>query len=332
MPEMLHNVGAVAIGRNEGSRLQRCLESLVGKVAVVVYVDSGSTDGSVAMARGMGVHVIELDTSVPFTAARARNTGIRAMPAAVSFVQVVDGDCEIVQGWLDAARDTLAQRADVAVVCGRRRERFPQASVFNRIADIEWDTPVGEAKACGGDAMFRLDAWRAAGGYNDAMICGEEPELCVRLRTAGWKILRIDREMTLHDAAMTRVSQWWQRAVRGGWAYAEGAAMHGTAPERHKVRQTVSVWLWGLTIPLASVALAYPTRGWSLLAFVLYPLMIAKVFIRSPHHGWAWALSCVLGKFPQMWGQCRYWFTRMCGRRATLIEYKGHERPVGTHS
>jgi GT2 family glycosyltransferase len=323
------DIGAVAIGRNEGVRLERCLRSLVGRVGHVVYVDSGSTDGSVALARSMGVAVIELDTTVPFTAARARNAGIRAMPASTTFVQVVDADCEVVDGWLDAARRTLLAREDVAVVCGRRRERFPDASVYNRLADLEWDTPVGEAKACGGDAMFRLDALRAAGGYNDALICGEEPELCVRLRAAGWKVLRIDHDMTLHDAAMTRLSQWWKRAVRGGWAYAEGAAMHGRPPERHNVRQTLSVWLWGLVVPLIAVAGAYPTRGWSLLLLLAYPLMIVKVFVGARRgsmpasHAAAWACSCVLGKFPQMAGQCRYWLNRLRGRRATLIEYKG---------
>lgn len=323
------SVGAVAIGRNEGTRLAQCLGSLVGQVDHVVYVDSGSNDGSVALARKMGVTVIELDTTVPFTAARARNAGIRALPPDTVYVQTVDGDCEVAAGWLDAARRTLDERSAVAVVCGRRRERHPQASIYNRIVDREWATPVGEAKACGGDAMFRLSAWRDAGGYHDGLICGEEPELCVRLRAAGWKVLRIDHEMTLHDAAMTRLGQWWKRAVRGGWAYAEGAAMHGAAPERHNVRQATSVWWWGLVWPVLLVALVWPTRGVSLAGLLAYPLMMLKIRLRDPAGGWPWAASCVMGKFPQMIGQCRYWVTRLRGKRATLIEYK---RAEGAHA
>src|SRR5215472_6326791 len=127
------SIGVVAIGRNEGERLRRCLESVVRQADAVVYVDSGSTDGSVALARSLGVETVELDLSIPFTAARARNAGLRRLlevDPAVEFVQFVDGDCEIVPGWLERAAEELATRPDVAIVCGRRRERFPQASAY----------------------------------------------------------------------------------------------------------------------------------------------------------------------------------------------------------
>lgn len=228
-------VGAVIIGRNEGARLLACLDSFPDWVRPLVYVDSGSTDGSVAAARAAGAEVMALDMSQPFTAARARNAGFARMRelGTPDFVQFVDGDCRIQPGWIEAAEAFLASRPEVAVVCGRRREIRPDASVWNRLCDAEWDTPVGEARACGGDALMRVDAVAGVGGYDPSLIAGEEPELCVRLRQAGWKVWRIDREMTLHDAAMTRVGQWWKRTRRGGHAFAEGAAMHGAPPERH---------------------------------------------------------------------------------------------------
>jgi len=102
------------------------------------------------------------------------------------------------------------------VVCGCCRERFPDRSIFNMLCDIEWDTPVGEANACGGDAMMRADAFGQANGYRDDLIAGEEPEICVRLRAVGWKIWRLGEEMTLHDAVMTRFSQWWNRTKLSG--------------------------------------------------------------------------------------------------------------------
>src|SRR5207248_7579001 len=134
--------------------------------------------------------------------------------------------------WLERAEQELKVRPEVAVVCGRRRERFPEGSVYNRLCDMEWDTPVGEAESCGGDAMMRVKAVRATGGYRAALIAGEEPELCLRLREAGWKVLRLDAEMTLHDAAMTRFGQWWKRAVRAGHAFAEVSWLHRTSPQR----------------------------------------------------------------------------------------------------
>jgi GT2 family glycosyltransferase len=206
-------IGAVAIGRNEGERLRVCLISLKGQVDTLVYVDSGSTDDSVAMAKEMGALVVELDRGVPFTAARARNVGFSTLREAapdIELVQFVDGDCEVVAGWLERAEREILAEPELAVVCGRRRERYPNATVYNRLCDLEWASyPFGYAGACGGDALMRVAPVRQVGGYNPDIIAGEEPELCLRLRQRGWKILRVDAEMTLHDAAMTRFGQWW---------------------------------------------------------------------------------------------------------------------------
>jgi len=174
------------------------------------------------------VEVVELDMSKPFSAARARNAGFERLNDKVKFIQFVDGDCEIVTGWIERARQELEQRPDVAVVCGRRRERHPEASIYNRIADIEWDTPIGEAQSCGGDSMMRADAFAAAGGFDSSVVAGEEPELCQRLRANGWKILRINAEMTLHDAAMVHMRQWWRRSVRGGYGTMDVASRFGS--------------------------------------------------------------------------------------------------------
>jgi len=322
------SVGIVAIGRNEGERLRKCLMSVVEQAGRVVYVDSGSTDGSVDMARTLGVAVVELDMTVPFTAARARNEGFRLLRETapeLAYVQFVDGDCEVVSGWLEKAARFLDGHPDVAVVCGRRRERFPDRSVYNMLCDIEWDTPVGKAKSCGGDAMMRADAFEDTGKYRDDLIAGEEPELCVRLRAAGWKIWRLGEEMTLHDAAITRFGQWWKRTRRCGYAYAEGAYLHGAPPEKHRTRESRRVWIWGLGIPVAAIILAACMGAWGLALLLIYPAQVFRLVLsgsRSGGENWWRALFLVLGKFPEAMGQLNFLYNRLAGKKARLIEYK----------
>lgn len=329
------HIGVVVIGRNEGIRLQQCLESVVSAAAHVVYVDSGSTDNSLAMAQGLGVQVVSLDMNQPFTAARARNAGLQALVETqqtdvlpLQFVQFVDGDCEVTAGWLEQASTYLLDNPQVAVVCGRRRERYPEKTIYNEMCDIEWDTPVGIAKSCGGDAMMRIDALTEMDGYNETLIAGEEPELCVRLRAAGWQIFRMDAEMTLHDAAMHRFSQWWKRTKRAGYAYAEGTAMHGNPPESHFRRETKSGLFWGLGVPLLAALLAWPTHGLSVLLLVGYPVLMFKIFramrprMKSMRCALIYSLFLVIAKFPEVAGQLSYWIGRTVGRRRKLIEYK----------
>ena len=320
-------VGVVVIGRNEGERLDTCLRSAIGG-RPVVYVDSGSTDSSTSIGRAAGAEVVNLDMSVPFTAARARNEGcrrLRSLSPQLAYVQFVDGDCEIDRDWIATASAFLDGHADVGVVCGRRRERYPERSIYNRLCDREWDTPVGEAKACGGDALIRLSAFEQAGGYRDNLIAGEEPELCFRLRQSGWKIWRLDAEMTLHDVAMLRFGQWWKRHVRSGYAFAQGACLHGRSPERYWVWETVRALIWGSGIPLISlVALAsFGARG--LFPLLLYPLQFARRIQKQPGDfikRCQYAAFELLARFPESIGVWSFVRDRLLGRRARLIEYK----------
>ncbi len=329
----MSDIGVIAIGRNEGHRLHRCLASLARSEVTLVYVDSNSEDGSVDFARAMCASVVELDPSRPLTAARARNEGfqrLRQVDPQVRFVQFIDGDCEIIEEWLDKARQVLEDDPGVGVVCGRRRERYPHQTLYNRLADLEWNTPVGEAKACGGDAMMRTEVVQSVGGYNPALIAAEDDEFCLRIRREGWKVLRLDADMTLHDMAMTRFGQWWRRSMRTGHAYAEGSAMYGHTLERHFVQQTQSTILWGILVPLLAFGLCWPTRGVSLLCLMGYPLLFWRTYrYYAVTRGWPkadarfFAAWIVVAKLPQALGLIRFWFGRLSGNRSSIIEYRG---------
>ena len=319
--------GVVAIGRNEGDRLKQCLGS-VSDAEQIVYVDSGSTDGSVKWARDLGIEIVDLDLAIPFTAARARNAGFRRLQDLapdLNYVQFIDGDCELNKDWPDEALSFLGDNTTVAATFGRRRERFPERSIYNRLCDKEWDTPIGEASACGGDVMMRVSAFRAVGGFRDAMIAGEEPELCVRLRALDWKIWRLDREMTRHDAAMVHFHQWWLRQTRSGYAFAQGAYLHGRRPERHWVWESGRALLWGIGFPIVLIGALIGLGWWGLVLLLVYPLQIIRRTTQMPGdllNRLQFALLEQLSRFPEALGQLRFtrdWFS---GRQGRLIEYK----------
>lgn len=331
-------IGIVVIGRNEGERLLRCLASVAGAGRAIVYVDSGSTDGSLEAARARGVEVVELDQAVPFTAARARNAGFARLlerAPATTHVQFVDGDCEVQISWLDTAASALDANPDVAAVCGRRRERHPEASPYNRLCDMEWDTPVGEADACGGDAMMRVSMFQAVSGFDPTLIAGEEPELCVRFRGLGLRILRLDAEMTLHDAALTRFGQWWKRSVRAGHAAIEVYLRHPDA-YGHGGRIARSAVFFGLGLPVAFLVLSgaglllhmEPLLWAAALIPLLYLVLLIRIVWRRrrPSETTAqrllYGVACVVGKWAELQGVLKYLRDRRARRTSTLIEYK----------
>lgn len=245
--------------------------------------------------------------------------------SSCEFIQFVDGDCEMVESWLPMALAFLIDHPNFAAVAGRLRERFPELSIYNQICDLEWNTPVGNTRSVGGIAMYRSSALVDSGGFREELIAGEEPELCVRLRKAGWKIWRHEHDMAWHDAAMTRWSQWWRRTVRSGHAFAEGAFLHGAPPERHFVDETRRALVWGALAPVAITLLALKLAA-ALALWLLYPLQVARLAMRfrkvATPAPWTYALFLVLGRFPEAQGVVKFWWGRLRGQGSKIIEYK----------
>jgi hypothetical protein len=335
-------VGCVIIGRNEGERLKRCIASMQHQaVEAIVYVDSGSTDGSVEYAASRGVIPLVLDESRPFTMGRARNAGFSALVARaphLDYVQFVDGDCEVDDGWVVHGQAWLAAHPELAAVCGQMRERRPQASIYNRLFDMEWRGPLGAIAACGGVAMYRARDFADSGGFDERMIAGEEPELCVRLRRAGRGIWRSEHPMALHDADMHTFKQWWTRAVRCGHAYADGFAIQGLTVERHNLRQMLRCLVGGAAAPITCVsgallgvivvggtpitlsALALLGLAWLRIAAGSY--RERRTLGNSPGDSALYAASCVVAKMPEALGALKFAANRLAGRQSRLIEYR----------
>ena len=331
-PHPGEDVAIVAIGRNEGERLKSCLRSVMQGARTVVYVDSGSGDGSPEYAAAAGCLVVELDPARPFSAARARNEGFARLmehDPQVRFIQFLDGDCDLVEGWLEQGLAALSERADVGVVCGRVRELYPDATIYNKLCNLEWQQEPGEIRSSGGRFLVRTEVFQAVGGFRADVIAAEDDELCVRIRGLGWKILQLDREMARHDMAMTRFSQWWRRSKRTGHAFAQVAALHGGGDERYFVPEIRKVLLWALAMPMLAIGLAPLTRGLSLLALLgLYALQFARTYWRGRKRGWLpreaflYAAFTALFKFPALLGLFEYYWRQWRGDAFSIIEYR----------
>jgi GT2 family glycosyltransferase len=328
------DVAVVVIGRNEGARLERSLASTHGYRTI--YVDSGSIDGSPDRARGMGVELIELEPAGGYSAARGRNGGIEQLLAdpAIAYIQVLDGDCMLDPDWLGAGAAALDADPGLGAVFGQLHERDPGLSIYSWMCDIEWAAPPGPAGLFGGDVLLRAAALREIGGYRPGMIAGEDPDLAIRMRSRGWRLLCLAQTMATHDSSMTRFSQWWRRTVRAGHAFAELVELHPVSSFHPFRRSELRILFWGGLVPLAMLAgillALVADRRWALLAIAapaLVLLQIVRVALREMRHhppgrAWAYSLFLAIGKYAEMAGLLRYHIDQRFGRRAKLIEYK----------
>ena len=323
-------LSVVIIGRNEGDRLERCILSAQGiegwSATELLYVDSGSTDGSPERAAQLGATVLPLPPGT-FTAARARNLGWRH--AHGEYVLFLDGDTILNEAFPLYALEELRKSADNAAAWGHRREICPCLSVYVRVLDMDWVFAPGETLYFGGDVLVRRASLEAVDGFDEKLIAGEEPEMCRRMRTLGWHIQHIDVPMTLHDLAITRFSQYWRRSQRAGYAFAAVSERFKRTAEpfwldevqRNRVRG-----LFWLLSPLAALVL-------SAALFSLWPIAIWLLLLLAFAGRTAWlnrwkpaeastlllyGVHSHLQQIPILFGQLQF----LRNRDKALIEYK----------
>ncbi len=320
-------VDVVLIGRNEGERLVKSLASVTPQARNVVYVDSGSTDQSVDNAKRAGALVVNLDMSVPFTAARARNAGFEKLlelDETPQFVQFLDGDCIMSAGWLAHGASAMMSDAGLGLVTGIQAELRRDTTVFNQMSDFEWKRPAGPIDACSGNMMVRVSAFEDVGGFNPDVIAAEDDEFCTRLRNAGWRLVRIAEPMSLHDGGVLRFEQWWKRAERTGHGFAQVGQMH----PNYFVRERQRGWVYGLALPGVAIAGAFVSPWVPLGVLALYGASYWKTAQGLKAEGlpsdeaMRHAAFLTLSKFPNVIGMIRYHWRRFSHAQMRIIEYK----------
>jgi len=326
-------LSVVVIGRNEGARLEYCLESVRamrfdGEMEVI-YVDSGSNDGSVPLAERLGAKTIALTPLRP-TAALGRNAGWRA--ASGETVLFLDGDTVLNENFAAAAMREFKD-ASVACVWGHRREMHPRETMYNRVLDLDWIYAPGPAEFCGGDALFRRSALVEVGGFDDSLIAGEEPEMCRRMIAAGHRILHVDLAMTQHDLAMKSFRQYWARATRAGHAYAEVSSRFTQSGDAfwsaEASRNRLQVLALGLLVIVGVATSVWMQSAWPVAGMlaVLCALALRTAWKARWKSTNAWTLLLYgahshLQQVPICMGQMRYAWNHRRGRRIGIVEYK----------
>jgi glycosyltransferase involved in cell wall biosynthesis len=331
-------LSVVIIGRNEGERLVRCLNSVslirgVEGQVEVIYVDSASTDGSPQAASALNAHVVVLESGKR-TAARGRNAGWQT--ASAPYVLFLDGDTILHRDFARVALSSLKGDRGIAAVWGHRRELCPERSIYNRVADLDWVYAPGFTDYCGGDVLMRRSALAEVGGYDADLIAGEEPELCRRLRARSYRILHIDAPMTMHDLDLRRFSQYWRHAVRAGYAYAEMSHRFGGSPDpmwlRESKRNVLAGIFWMAWLAAALGMLLFASL-WAVPGIALWITATVAVSARS---GWKarskapgqpallllYGMHSHLQQIPILFGQFKYFRDRHFGKQRKLIEYK----------
>lgn len=200
-------------------RLARCLSVLQPPPAEIIFVDGGSRDDSVGVARALGFTVI----TSPKGRARQCNAGVAATTAP--HVMVLHADT-----WLpdDAMAVVAATFADprvnlagfTAILAGPEKTRWV-TSFHNWIKT--WYAPAlfrphlflrGGRLLFGDHAMFfRRDAFNAVGGFDESMAVMEEADLCVRMARIGRTRL-VNRIVITSDRRVARWGEW-----KANWIY-----------------------------------------------------------------------------------------------------------------
>lgn len=326
-------MAAVVIGRNEGGRLRPSLASVRAVGLQVLYVDSGSVDGSPALARKAGIVVVQLDPSRPFSAARARNEGFaearRRWPGS-AYILFLDGDCVLDADFPASALRTFEKHPECGIVTGHLAELAPHASIYNRLCAIEWRSPAGHIEnfaSLGGIMAVRASSFEQVSGFNEQVIAGEDSELGVRMALAGCEVIKLDVPMATHDAQLFSFSAWWTRSVRAGHALAQRYALNGQSRLHDCRREIVSAFLWGFAVPAAALLLLWPTRGLSMLLLGGYALLGWRIYRHYRGTGLNSSDAALVtrftlyAKFANLIGVVRYGLNRLRGR-FRIIEYK----------
>lgn len=197
------NLDVVIITKNQGWNVRRLIESVIRETdrragSEIILVDSASTDDTVDVASEFPIRVIRLSKRQRLTAAAGRHAGLSQTRGDI--VLFLDGDMELRPHWIDTAMETFAAQPEIAVVSGLVVDQpmsAPRRQSMERPGDL-CEARYSDVPHGGGAAAYRRSVLDAVGSFNPYLFSDEEPELCLRIRHAGYRIVRLDRAIADH--------------------------------------------------------------------------------------------------------------------------------------
>ena len=247
------SVSVVVVSYRSSRTLGDCLQSISAQQTTaevhVVVVDNASDDGSVDVAREAppGVRVIRRGVNDGF--GRGCTVGVEG--EASDLILFCNPDVVLDAGCVDHLVQEMARRPEVGVVGGRQRSgdggdaprswwrrpswwslvcfatgvssRFPRSRLLDPEEGGAWDGSSRDVDLVSGGLMLvRRRAWSDLGGFDpDILLYGEDVDLCLRARAAGWGVRVCGAAAFVHDVgASTRSGSTGEVAQDAGAAVA----------------------------------------------------------------------------------------------------------------
>jgi glycosyltransferase involved in cell wall biosynthesis len=200
----MSKLSVVLISKDQEWNIARLITSVLKETnhlstSEIVLVDSASKDCTTEIAAQYPIKVLKLHSDQHLSASAGRYVGYNHTKG--DLVLFLDGDMELCNGWLDRALDIMHSRPDVAVVSGMvinrpitSQEHIEDSALPNRNSGGDFM----EVSHGGGAAMYRRSVLEELGSFNPYLYSDEEPELCLRIRHAGHRILRLSHPIVFH--------------------------------------------------------------------------------------------------------------------------------------
>lgn len=273
-------LSVVVVGRNEGDRLVRCLESVSGMTPLqgdfeILYVDSGSVDESPDRAREAGARIVTVEGKS--SAAVARNAGWRA--ARGEFVLFLDG-APVLDSDFPARALGVFEDEKVALVRGARRDEKEEPTMYDTALAIDDLPPPDDFELCWGEAMVRRSVLEQTNGFDVRLMAGEWPDLCRKIRELGLSLRNVADPMVVREGEPIGFGRYWKRLRRQGYGLAEASALCRTPPlpawavEARRIRPIGAVAL--LSVP-GAIALSGLTRSFLPIGLLVGIFLIAAL-------------------------------------------------------